>query len=318
MDKVSIRKKRKRDYSYDINNISDLITFTHTYRGRHVNIDLLANIIDPLLQLNDMIGLESVKRTILDMIMYYTQNYHLKNNDYLNIIICGSPGSGKTTIAHILTKILAGLHILNSDKITIVKRPDMIGQYLGQTSHIMKELLKKCQNGVMFIDEAYSLASQDERCDFFAKEALDYLNGFLSEHKSDIICIIAGYEKELEETFFAMNSGLKRRFPWKFVIEPYTAKELFAIFNIMLSTAGYTVQDNAINEDFFSVNKEYFTYGGGDIETFITKCKFVHCRLTFGGTKSLTFTKKVIQNALLEHKKHCGHKKHELPIGMYV
>ena len=158
----------------------------------------------------------------------------------------------------------------------------------------------------MFIDEAYSLAPRNNSgsSDSYSKEAIDFLNQFLSEHKDDLACIIAGYEKELEETIFSTNDGLKRRFPWKFVIEPYTPAEMLKIFTNMVNNCGYILSPKLEMDDFFKDNKDYFTFFGGDIETFITKCKMMHTRNTFGKTPDNIFTQLDIDCALKDHKKH--------------
>ena len=318
-------KRKKEDVAWtgleppkEIKTIKDLIAFSFTYRGVDVNIAKLRNIIEPLKELDKMVGLESTKQSILNMIMYYIQGFHRKNIDYLHMVVCGPPGCGKTTVCRIIGKILSGIGILPSDKFTVVKRTDFVAKYLGQTAHKTEDYLKKCLGGVMFIDEAYSLAPKDNDRDSFAKEALDLLNQYLSDHKDDLVCIIAGYEDELEQTFFAMNPGLKRRFPWKFVIEPYSAKELHQIFKNMIASIDWKVDEGAIDDRFFEENKGYFEFAGGDIETFITKCKFAHNRRIFGTNAE----KKVLnrQDIIAGLSSHQGNRKEESgpPFGMYI
>lgn len=302
-----------------INNIKDMIAFAHTYKGNNIKIDKLKKIIPILLELEEMVGLESTKKSILDMIMHFVQKRHTKNEDYLHMVVCGPPGCGKTTFCRIVGKILSGLNVLPKDSFTTVKRTDMIAKYLGQTAHTTEKILKKCKGGVMFIDEAYSLAPRNSDRDSFAKEAIDFLNQFLSEHKDDLCCIIAGYEDELEQTIFNMNEGLKRRFPWKFVIEKYTDEELLEIFKRMVIKSKFTLDKDAINQKFFKDNKDYFKFAGGDIETFITKCKIMHTRNTFGKDVNNIIDKKDITDALKEHKKiKKVHKINSPPNNMYL
>jgi SpoVK/Ycf46/Vps4 family AAA+-type ATPase len=302
----------------NITTIKDIIKFIYTYNGEYVNTDKLYNIIEPLIELDNMIGLTSCKRMVLDMIMYFSQNRHIKNTDYLHMVVSGPPGCGKTTFCKIMGKILSGLSILPKDTFIKIKRTDLIAKYLGQTAHKTENILQKCIGGVIFIDEAYSLAPKDNEKDSFSKEAIDYLNEFLSEHKDDVCCIIAGYEDELQNTFFSMNEGLKRRFPWKFIIEPYKGLELFEIFKNMLEKINYNIEENSIDKQFFEINKDVFNFYGGDIETFITKCKFIHTRNTFGEKINNILTRKDINEALIEHKKYKNIKLQDVPFNMYI
>ena len=305
---------------HPVETISDLVKFAFTYKGSHVNIAALKAVVPILLELEEMIGLEKVKRSILDLIMHFLQNKHQKNKDYLHMVVCGPPGCGKTTFCRILGKILSKLGILPNDTFTIVKRTDFVAKYLGQTAHRTEEILNKCKGGVMFIDEAYSLSGRrgSGSEDTFAKEAIDFLNQFLSEHKDDLCCIIAGYEEELESTIFSMNEGLKRRFPWKFVIEAYTEVEMHQIFLKMLVENNYKITEGVLEPVFFKENAQYFKYAGGDIETFITKCKFIHTRNTFGKIPDNILTAEDIKQALREHIHHKSVKKNDTPIGMYI
>jgi SpoVK/Ycf46/Vps4 family AAA+-type ATPase len=301
-----------------IETIDDLIAFTYTYTDKHININRLKAIIPHLRELNGMVGLTSVKKVLIDMIMHFSQGQHRKNEDYLHMVVYGPPGCGKTSLCRILGKILSGLGILPKDTFTIVKRTDLIAKYLGQTAHRTEELLKKCLGGVMFIDEAYSLAPKHGDHDSFAKEAIDFLNQFLSDHKDDLVCIVAGYEEELNATFFAVNPGMKSRFPWRFKIEPYTNKELFEIFKRMVQKDGFTIEENSINDAFFGNNKEYFTFAGRDIENFIAKCKYIHTRNTFGLQPNKIFSSKDINQGFAEHKKHQVQVDKGPPPGMFI
>lgn len=302
-----------------INEIKDLIAFAYTFKGNNVNVSKIKNIEKYLIELDNMVGLKSTKRTILDMIMHYIQDRHEKNTDYLHMVVYGPPGCGKTTLCRILGKLLSGLGILSNDTFTLVKRTDLIDKYVGHTAKLTESMLNSCKGGVIFIDEAYSLAPRNIEQDSFAKEAIDFLNQYLSEHKDDICCIIAGYEKELKETLFKMNTGLERRFPWKFIIEDYTSSELLEIFKRMIFKANYTLTIDAIDEKIFKDNIDLFKFSGGDIETFITKCKIMHTRNTFGKSTNNIISKKDVQDALKEHLKNkCIKKNDEPPNHMYI
>jgi hypothetical protein len=129
----------------------------------------------------------------------------------------------------------------------------------------------------MFIDEAYSLGNPEGR-DSFAKECIDTINQNLTERR-DFLCIIAGYENALEQSFFSFNEGLKRRFSFRYNIEKYTGDELAEIFQIKIKKDNwiYTGNVEELNK-FFIKNKDSFPRFGGDVETLFLKTKIMHSR----------------------------------------
>jgi hypothetical protein len=185
-----------------------------------------------------------------------------------------------TTVAKIIAKIYQGLGILSKNgSFKIAHRDDFIAGYLGQTALKTQKLLKSCLGGVLFIDEVYALAPRKEDKDSFSKEALDILCSFLSEHANDFCCIAAGYEKDINECFFAMNQGLKRRFPWVHKIDEYTSDDLSQILCNKIREMNWELStDVKIISQIIENNKELFKYTGGDIENFVTKCKIAHAR----------------------------------------
>ena len=137
--------------------------------------------------------------------------------DFKHTVIYGPPGTGKTEVAKILGKIYSKIGVLNNNIFKKVTKNDLVGQYLGQTAIKTKNVINQCLGGVLFIDEAYSLGSKDS-IDIFSKECIDTLCEALSSHKNDLMVIIAGYEKELDENFFSVNQGLNSRFIWRYNI----------------------------------------------------------------------------------------------------
>ena len=214
-----------------LTNLDSLIDIAKQNK-KYKNIDnaTLQRILQPLQELQSIIGMKDLKDSIFYQIIYYIQNLHKKTEDYLHTVILGSPGSGKTTVAKIIANIYCGLGILHEHNIMVAKRSDLVGEYLGQTTIKTNKFLNKCIGGVLFIDEIYSLGpgSKDKK-DSYSKEAIDALNIFLSEHKKDFCCIIAGYEKEVNDCFFSVNQGLERRFPWVHKITKYSDHELAQI-----------------------------------------------------------------------------------------
>ena len=255
--------------------------------GKRYSIDLekVYNLKEPLIILKNMIGMDKVKKTVLDLILYYIQRFEKQNSDMLHTIIEGPPGVGKTELGKILGKVYKALGILKSDKFTIATRSDLIGQYLGQTAPKTQEVIDNASGGVLFIDEAYSLGNPDKR-DSFAKECIDTINLNLDKNKKKIIVIIAGYKEELESSFFSYNPGLKRRFPFVFTIDGYNPKELKDIFIKKVVDSNWSINKESLDEkklvNFFTTNKKLFPYYGGDMETLFQACKLIHSKRILG------------------------------------
>ena len=267
-----------------INMIEDYIKKPNPPRKIRKNypprFDKLPDILEHLYELNDMIGLTNLKQQIMDQVLFFIQG--IDQDIMLHTVIEGPPGTGKTTVANIMAHIYADIGILKKRKFRLVKREDLIGQYLGETTIKTADVLHSCKNGVMLIDEAYSLGS-GEKGDSYAKEAIDAINQFLTENADKFICIIAGYKKELNDCFFSQNPGLRRRFPWTFTIENFNEKELSQIFFKMIESRDFETSacENEI-EKLFLLNKQYFDGNGGDVDNLIAKIIIVNVRNNFG------------------------------------
>ena len=198
-----------------------------------IDIQSIHNIVKPLKELNNMIGMKNLKQSILDQIIYFIQNLHVnnseKNSDFMHVVIYGPPGTGKTETAKLMGKIFSNMGVLKKNTFKKVTRADLIAGYLGQTAIKTKEVIKKSLGGVLFIDEAYALGNTEK--DSFAKECIDTLCEGLSDHKNNLMVIIAGYEQELNKCFFAYNQGLDSRFTWRYNTDCYDCHELNLIFS---------------------------------------------------------------------------------------
>lgn len=287
-DDIKIEKKTIQIVD-KIDSLEDMIAIIHKYEyNKHYeyNIDFhsIYRIKDELMVLNKMVGMEKLKRNVLDQLLYFLQNLHISENggDYKHTVIYGPPGTGKTEVAKIIGKMYSKIGILKNDIFIKVTRQDLIAGYLGQTAIKTGKVIEDAKGGVLFIDEAYALGC-DSRDDSFSKECIDTLCEALSNYKMDIMVIIAGYEEELNSTFFRMNRGLQSRFIWRFTMEPYNALELNKIFGLIVEDAGWCFsEDNNINDEWFQKHIKEFKSFGRDMEQLFTYVKICHGRRIYG------------------------------------
>jgi SpoVK/Ycf46/Vps4 family AAA+-type ATPase len=281
-------KLEKVNINVSIENIQDILNLIDKYPLKwevqyNINMQALHNIKVPLTNLKNMIGMNSLKQNIVDQVLYFSQNLHQNHNnqsiDFMHTVIYGPPGTGKTEIANIIGHIFSNLGILKNKVFKKATRSELIAGYLGQTALKTKELVKSCLGGCLFIDEAYALGNSEKR-DSFAKECIDTLCEALSFHKNELMVIIAGYEKDLKDCFFAYNSGLESRFTWRFNTDDYTPSELNMIFQKKVKDIQWSLKDK-IKDSWFEKNKDYFKYYGRDMETLLAKTKIAHGRRVF-------------------------------------
>jgi hypothetical protein len=273
----------------EINNIDDILKLIEMYpRDLKIqyNIDMnaLHNIKEPLQEINNMIGMKELKISITGQLIYFIQKLHINadsTGDFMHTVVYGPPGTGKTEVAKLMGKIYSKLGILSSGTFLKVTRSDLIAGYLGQTALKTSDVIKKALGGVLFIDEAYALGNSDKK-DIFSKECIDTLCEALSDHKNNLMVIVAGYETELKECFFNYNMGLESRFTWRFKTDEYTGKDLYAIFKKKVADIGWTIHtSNDITHEWFDKNRDSFPYFGRDIESFLAKTKISHSKRVF-------------------------------------
>jgi hypothetical protein len=286
----------------------------YTYNKKKYSMDIqkVINLMEPLQKLKNTIGMNKVKQQLFDMILYYIQGFESTTSDMLHSSIEGPPGVGKTKLGRILAHIYSSLGIIPSKRFKRVRRTDLIGKYVGHTAHKTQEVIDEAEGGVLFIDEAYSLGDNDGK-DTFSKECIDTINQNLTEKKKNLIVIVAGYTDQLEKSFFSVNEGLRRRFPFRFQIDGYDEKELTEIFYTKIRKLNWRL-DMKLNreylENFFKLNKDKFKNYGGDIETIIMNCKMSHARRVVGKSYK---NKKILNIDDLEnaYKKYIDNKKKE-------
>lgn len=289
---VSIPKKIYKKITIEeanIDTLQDLLDMIDKYPLKddieyNINMESLHKVKPYLIRLQNMIGMKSLKKNIVDQILYFSQDLHkggkgMAKGDYLHTVIYGPPGTGKTHVAKIIGKIFSKLGILKKGTFKKVTRGDLVAGYLGQTAIKTSDVIKECLDGVLFIDEAYSLGNSEKR-DSFSKECIDTICESLSNYKENLMVIIAGYESELNECFFQYNKGLDSRFTWRFKIDDYDGKDLFNMFLKKIQDYEWKA-DISLKEEWFVKNKPYFTFYGRDIEVLFSKTKIAHSRRVF-------------------------------------
>ena len=294
--KIHIYTKKVNIVS-EINNINDLLKIIETYPNDkyteyNIDIEALHKIKIPLNELQNMIGMKALKENIVDQIIFYIQNLHtinsdIKGNDFMHTVIYGPPGSGKTEIAKIIGSIFSKMGVLSKGTFKKVTRADLIAGYLGQTALKTRDVVKEALGGVLFIDEAYALGNEEKR-DSFSKECIDTLCESLSDHKDNLMVIVAGYETDLNNCFFNYNQGLNSRFTWRFKTDEYTGDDLYKIFLKKVIDGGWSIaEESKIDTKWFEKNKSHLKFYGRDVETLFAKTKIAHSRRVFCLDKSV-------------------------------
>ncbi|NMA01566.1 MAG: AAA family ATPase [Clostridia bacterium] len=201
-----------------------------------------------LKEIETLIGLDNIKQLLFEIQAYVEiqkkrkmENLH-NEPIVLHMIFKGNPGTGKTTVARYIGKLFKELNVLNKGHIVEIERADLVGEYIGHTAIKTKEQIQKALGGVLFIDEAYSLARGGEKD--FGKEAIDVIVKAMEDYKDQIIFILAGYKDEME-WFLKCNPGLRSRFPIHIEFPDYSINELVKIAELMLKNREYILTKDA-------------------------------------------------------------------------
>ena len=202
-------------------------------------------------RLDSMIGLGAVKQQVRDHASYIQflqlrKDKGFREDEQINVhsAFIGNPGTGKTTVAQMMGKLYKQMGLLSVGHVVEVDRVDLVGEYIGQTAPKVKEVIKKARGGVLFIDEAYSLARSAEDSKDFGREAIEILLKEMSDGEGDLAVIVAGYPKEMAH-FLESNPGLRSRFKLFFEFDDYLPQELFRIADFAAERKAVTLTEPA-------------------------------------------------------------------------
>lgn len=230
--------------------ITDKILLVPERHGAKV-VDKENNVHEIKKELDDLVGLNNVKKHINEIYAFMeiqkrrTREKLHTESQALHMVFKGNPGTGKTTVARILGKLFREAGILPKGHLIEVERADLVGEYIGHTAQKSREQIKKSLGGILFIDEAYSLARGGEKD--FGKEAIDTLVKGMEDHQDNLIIILAGYGIEMNK-FMQTNPGLRSRFPIHINFPDYSTDELMAIADMMLQQRQYSLSSGAKEE----------------------------------------------------------------------
>lgn len=189
--------------------------------------------------LKDLVNLNKFKEKTTDDLNLKETNLHM--------VFLGNPGTGKTTVARIVAGILYNLGFTKQNKLIEVSSKDLVGQYVGQTAPKTLAVIEKALGGVLFIDEAYSLASTSNNNSSFNEECIATLIQAMENNRDNLVVIFAGYSKEMD-TFLKSNSGIVSRIGYTMEFKDYTLDELITILVSMFEKSGFIVEESAISK----------------------------------------------------------------------
>jgi len=212
-----------------------------------------------LTDLDALVGLEKIKDSVKSLINYVKVRKLREENELpnpplsLHMVFTGNPGTGKTTVARILSGLYKAIGVLSKGQLIEVDRSGLVAGFVGQTAIKTSDVVKSALGGILFIDEAYSLAPDVGAGNDFGRESIETLLKLMEDNRNDLIVIVAGYSGPMLR-FISSNPGLESRFNRYFVFEDYNSDELFSIFDGMCSKSEYILDEEAYEyaREFFS------------------------------------------------------------------
>ena len=203
---------------------------------------------DLLAELDSYVGMDAIKtevRSLINMVQVYKlrREHDLPTTDMsLHMVFSGNPGTGKTTVARIMSRIYHSLDILSKGQLVEVDRSGLVAGYVGQTAIKTQKVIQKALGGVLFIDEAYALNGKSEND--FGQEAIDTILKAMEDHRDDLVVIVAGYT-DLMDRFIHSNPGLESRFNRFLLFDDYTTDEMVEIFRMQCKKGCYQLTEEA-------------------------------------------------------------------------
>jgi len=204
-------------------------------------------------ELNGLIGLEEVKEEIKGLVttaklsrIREQQGLAVRKRESYHLVFAGNPGTGKTTVARIVSGIYYALGVLPENKLIETGRSDLVGEFIGQTAPKTEAAIQEARGGVLFIDEAYSLSDSASDKDF-GKEAIDTLVQYMENYRDELVVVVAGYKEKMEH-FLEANEGLRSRFSRVISFANYNADELEQILDLYLKDGEYILEPDARTE----------------------------------------------------------------------
>ena len=197
-------------------------------------------------ELEDLVGLEEVKKDVKNLMNLVKVRKLREQHELpvppmsLHMVFVGNPGTGKTTVARLVSGLYAAIGVLSKGQLVEVDRSGLVAGYVGQTALKTQEVIKSALGGVLFIDEAYSLSSGGEND--FGREAIETILKAMEDHRDDLIVIVAGYTGPMEK-FIHSNPGLESRFNKYFFFPDYNGEQLMEMFRIRCKKNGYTMSE---------------------------------------------------------------------------
>ena len=214
------------------------------------SLDIKVNFEEVLAELKSMIGLSKVKEEVQKLVNLVRVNQRRLADGgkisptTLHLVFTGNPGTGKTTVARMIGRIYAALGLLSSGHVIEVDRSGLVGQHIGSTAPKTMENIQNAMDGILFIDEAYSLSSQSALGNDFGKESIDTLLKQMEDKRERLAVIVAGYEEPMQ-IFLKANPGLESRFTRFINFDDYSPDELFLIFERLRVAEGFNLHEEA-------------------------------------------------------------------------